>query len=242
MILKPSMRSTGAACSYANMRSLATRVLACAGIFLVGSILAYPTNAAQHHTVLVEAEAFDDYGGWVDDSQFMDQMGSPFLLAHGLGEPVEDAMTTVEVPATEKYRVLVRTRDWVATWNAPETPGRFEVLLDGEKLDATFGTDGAKWHWQDGGTVDLAAGKLQLSLHDLTGFEGRCDAILLTTDPNLMPPNEEPEMGRWRRELLGIPEEPEDGGRFDLVVVGGVPVLQAPARRSRRQGWASKSL
>ena len=66
----------------------------------------------------------------------MDQMGSPFLLAHGLGEPVEDATTTIEVPAAEKYRVLVRTRDWVATWNAPGAPSRFEVLLDGEKLAA----------------------------------------------------------------------------------------------------------
>ncbi len=38
--------------------------------------------------VLVKTEMFDDYGGWLLDSQFMDRMGSPFLLAHGLGEPV----------------------------------------------------------------------------------------------------------------------------------------------------------
>ena len=50
-------------------------------------------------TVLVEAEQFDDYGGWVDDSQFMDQMGSSFLLAHGLGEPVADATTSVNTTA-----------------------------------------------------------------------------------------------------------------------------------------------
>jgi hypothetical protein len=41
-----------------------------------------PFNPSQ--TVLIEAEYFTDYGGWVHDSQFMDQMGSPFLLAHGL--------------------------------------------------------------------------------------------------------------------------------------------------------------
>ena len=44
---------------------------------------------------LVEAKSFADYGGWVDDSQFMDQMGSPFLLAHGLGAPVADAVTQI---------------------------------------------------------------------------------------------------------------------------------------------------
>ncbi len=37
---------------------------------------------------LVEAEGFDDPGGWVVDQQFMDQMGSPMLLAHGMGQPV----------------------------------------------------------------------------------------------------------------------------------------------------------
>ena len=36
----------------------------------------------------MEAEAFADRGGWVLDPQFMDQTGSPYLLAHGLGKPV----------------------------------------------------------------------------------------------------------------------------------------------------------
>ena len=69
--------------------------------------------------VLIEAEAFAQHGGWVVDPQFMDQMGSPFLLAHGLGVPVADAVTTVEFPAGGDYRVWVRTRDWVAPWQAP---------------------------------------------------------------------------------------------------------------------------
>ena len=80
--------------------------------------------------VLLEAEQFASLGGWVVDQQFMDQMGSPYLLAHGLGEPVRDAETKVQVPATGKYRVWVRTRDWVAPWKAPGAPGRFKVLVD----------------------------------------------------------------------------------------------------------------
>ena len=43
--------------------------------------------------VLVEAEGFADPGGWVLDQQSMDRMGSPYLLAHGLGVPVKDAST-----------------------------------------------------------------------------------------------------------------------------------------------------
>ena len=40
------------------------------------------------NSVLVETESFDDYGGWSLDTQFMDQMGSPYLIAHGIGKPV----------------------------------------------------------------------------------------------------------------------------------------------------------
>ena len=49
----------------------------------------------------------------------MEQMGSPYLLAHGLGVPVQDAVTTAKFPVAGTYRVWVRTRDWVAPWKAP---------------------------------------------------------------------------------------------------------------------------
>ncbi|MCE5346912.1 MAG: hypothetical protein LLG13_11595, partial [Bacteroidales bacterium] len=42
----------------------------------------------EHYEVLIEAESFKDKGGWVVDQQFVEQMGSPYLLAHGLGNPV----------------------------------------------------------------------------------------------------------------------------------------------------------
>ena len=34
--------------------------------------------------------------------QFIDIMGSPYLLAHGLGAPVANAKTTVEFPVPER--------------------------------------------------------------------------------------------------------------------------------------------
>ena len=45
----------------------------------------------------VEAEGFDNKGGWVVDQQFMDQMGSSYLMAHGMGQPVEDAETEINL-------------------------------------------------------------------------------------------------------------------------------------------------
>ena len=140
--------------------------------------------------ILIEAESFTDPGGWVNDQQFMDQMGSPYLLAHGLGVPVKDAETTVTIPEDGKYRLWVRTRDWVAQWTngTLESPGRFEVLIDNKPVKTIFGTEGANWHWQDGGSEALKQGDVILKLHDLTGFEGRCDAILLSSDPQFTPP------------------------------------------------------
>ena len=124
--------------------------------------------------VLVEAESLDECGGWVVDQQFMDLMGSPYLLAHGLGEPVRDAVSRVKFPAAGEYRVWVRTRDWVAPWKAPGAPGRFQVLIDGQPLDTTFGTEGAKWHWQDGGIVKVGA---QANLRCTTSPASKADAM-----------------------------------------------------------------
>jgi len=81
-------------------------------------------------TLMIEAEAFGEKGGWVVDQQFMDQMGSPFLMAHGLGRPVADAVTSCEIPEAGTYRVLARTRDWAAPWGRKEAPGRFQVLVN----------------------------------------------------------------------------------------------------------------
>ncbi len=77
---------------------------------------------AHAQRVLIEAEQFANTGGWDVDQQFMDQMGSSYLLAHGLGVPVKDAVTTAKFTSPGKYRVWVRTRDWVAPWKAPTAP------------------------------------------------------------------------------------------------------------------------
>src|SRR5665648_899845 len=90
--------------------------------------------------ILLEAESFTNKGGWVVDQQFMDQMGSPFLMAHGLGKPVADASTNVSFPKTGTYNVFVRTRNWVGYWSDKEMPGRFNVIINNKPLKATFGT------------------------------------------------------------------------------------------------------
>ncbi|MBI4876485.1 MAG: FAD-dependent oxidoreductase [Acidobacteria bacterium] len=187
--------------------------------------------AAAPPAVFVEAESFEFLGGWAVDQQFMEQMGSAYLLAHGMGTPVADARTTVQAPQTGAYRVWVRTRDWVAPWKAPGAPGKFQLLVNGQPLKTVFGTEGAKWHWQDGGTVKLESGKVALALHDQTGFEGRCDAILLTRDLNFRPPDVGPGLAALRPS-----HRPRSAGEFDLVVVGGGMAGTAAAISAARHG------
>jgi len=168
-------------------------------------------------TILLEAEQFNDTGGWKTDTQFIDIMGSPYLLAHGLGHPVRNAKTTVELQQGGTYTVWARTRNWVpGKWQAP---GRFKIVINGTPITTVFGTV-TGWQWQKGATVTLPKGKATLELQDLTGFDGRCDAVLLTTDPAYKPDNSNQPLNDRRCRLPGI-ENATMEKHYDLVVVGG---------------------
>ena len=48
--------------------------------------------------LFIEAESFQNLGGWVVDQQSMETMGSSYVMAHGMGVPVADAATTIQLP------------------------------------------------------------------------------------------------------------------------------------------------
>lgn len=171
--------------------------------------------------VFVETESFANKGGWVVDQQFMDLMGSPFLMAHGLGKPVADALTTVSFSKSGTYHVFVRTRNWTGYWTNGDAPGKFQVLMNGKALLPVFGTQSTEWDWQYGGSVKVNKGENTLALHDLTGFNGRCDAVYFTTDAKFKPAKDLAGLAAFRKKALGLPQAPEDAGKYDLVVVGG---------------------
>ena len=189
-----------------------------------------------HESRLVEAESFDSPGGWRIDTQSIDEMGSAYLIAHGLGRPVDDATTTIELPAG-RYTPHVRTKDWVAVWDAPGTPGRFRLTADGETIAAEngsdFGTRGVDWAWHRGQAFEHGGGELTLGLRDLTGFDGRADAIWLTTD-DADPPADASR--QWRASQQGIASEPIVKDGYDLVVVGGGYSGVAAAISAARMG------
>ena len=170
-------------------------------------------------TVLMEAEAFTVKGGWRVDPQFMQQMGSSFLLAHGGGRPVSDATSEITFPEPGTYRVWVRTRDWVPTH--ADKPGQFQVRVNGAELSPIFGTQSGAWQWQDGGTVALSGTNATVALHDLTGFDGRCDAIAFISGSDTPPPDAGLALATWRASVTGEASDPPQTNRFDCIVVGG---------------------
>ena len=165
----------------------------------------------------IDAEDFDDYGGWWMDTQFVPQMGSPYLMAAGLHKTVENAKTTVKISEPGKYRLWVRSKNWLARGHAP---GRFNVLVNGKKSETVFGAaEQRAWVWQDGGIFELK-GDTEIQLEDLTGYYGRCDAIILTSDMDFVPRQEQKDYLAMRKRLVG--ETPaKDMGHFDFIVVGG---------------------
>ena len=116
-------------------------------------------SSALASDVLVEAESFQNKGGWSVDQQFIDQMGSPYLIAHGLGKKVNDAQTNIEIKDKAKYYVYVRTYNWTAPWCKTAGPGKFFISINNKKLNTTLGSTGDKWMWQYAGEVSLPAGK-----------------------------------------------------------------------------------
>lgn len=201
-------------------------------LLLVLTLLMCPSLAMTQNDALLEAEGFLEKGGWYTDPQFIEQMGSTYLIAHGLGTPVKNASTKVKLKAKGTYHVWARTKNWVpGTW---EAPGQFKIHINGQALEHTLGlTPG--WGWEYAGEMKIRSKEVQVELVDLTGFDGRCDAVYLSQE-KVEPPSELEELTEWRKGKLQEPMAPEETKTYDLVVVGGGIAGCAAAIAAAEQG------
>lgn len=181
-------------------------------------------NETEHTGIRVPAAAFACKGGWSLDTQFTESAGSPYLLAHGLGVPVVDAQTEAALPSTGRWRVWVRTRNWVPGVTDP--PGRFRVLIDGRPLAPVFGVASDAWAWVDGGVIETAATRIRVTLRDLTGFDGRCAGVAFMRGDR--PPVS---ADTWADGETDVRRH-----TFDLVVTGGGIAGTCAALAAARQG------
>jgi hypothetical protein len=204
------------------------------GLLASSSLLIVIMPAAAHAAPVVwlEAEAFADAGGWSRDTQHVDVMGSVYLLATGLGKPVKAATTTADIPEAGTYRLWVRARDWLPA----HAPGRFVVKV-GSKASPEIGRapDDDRWRWFDGGEFQLEAGPIEVRLEDLTGWWGRCDAIVLA-GKEFTPADDLPTLAAQRERHGGVSPEITDAGAFDVVIVGAGPAGMGAALGAARRG------
>ncbi|MCX7826938.1 MAG: hypothetical protein N2689_15495, partial [Verrucomicrobiae bacterium] len=170
-------------------------------ILSMGGMPLEAATAGKATHLYLEAERFDNLGGWTIDAQFRQLMGSTYLLAAGIGEPVADAVTKVTIPRAGKHRLWVRCKDWHET-----SPGRFQVIINGVTSPTTFSQQRKGWAWIAGGDFDLPQGPVTIKLRDLTGYYGRCDALLLTTDASFTPPDDLAGIAALRERCLGKQE------------------------------------
>ena len=182
-------------------------------LFAIALFLCFGVTANSRNDIrLLEAESFQDKGGWTLCNQYLETMGSPYLMAHGLGKPVSDAVSYVDLPSSGKWHIYVRTFNWTSPWTSEKGPGQFRIKVGGETLETTLGCTGNCWEWQYAGAVKAASGKTEVTLTDLTGFDGRCDAIVFSK-------KKLNDIDALRSSLTDTTVR--DGGSFDFVVCGG---------------------
>ncbi|MDW3652066.1 MAG: FAD-dependent oxidoreductase [Bacteroidia bacterium] len=190
------------------------------------------SSAFPQHDFLIEAESFLDKGGWVSDPQFVEQMGSPYLMAHGMGKPVSNASTEIILRENGNYHIWARTKNWVpGNW---EAPGRFQLMVDGKKMEQVLGL-GPDWNWEYVGEMKLSSKTFKLELIDLTGFNGRVDAIYFNQEKKA-PPISVDKLNAWRPDKLGETAAPAETKEFDLVITGGGIAGCAAAIAAAEQG------
>lgn len=180
----------------------------------------------------IDALDFETKGGWKEDTQFVHLMGSGYLIAADEpGVPVEDAVTRVNLPHAGLYRVWVRDRNWLR----PHAPGIFTLEVGGIRNGTVLGRQPSDaWLWEIAGDYRLEKGEISLKVCDLSGYFGRFSSILITDDPDYVPPRETERMQRERARIKGLSTGIRFGGDYDIVVVGGgpggVPAALAGAR------------
>ncbi len=181
-----------------------------------------------------DAIDFENIGGWQLETQFVREMGQPYLIAnHTPGIPVENAGLHFEINEDGYYRFFVRTKNW----KYPEAPGRFKLKVDESELSNECGKmKTLSWYWEIADDIYLKAGVHKLEICDKTGWLSRFASIIITNDMNFTPSPEISVMLKQRAYIKKIDTSIVDKGNWDYIVVGAGPGGVGAAVSAARHG------
>ena len=165
----------------------------------------------------IDAVDFDDYGGFVLETQFVREMGQSYLLATGVGTPVKPASVTFHVTEGGMYRFHIRTKNWY-----PDCPPDGLILeIDGEKsghICSRMHING--WYFEVGADIFLKKGAHTLKVYDTEGWFGRFACLVITNDYDFTPSRELGRLMQQRAAIKGLCTQAQEQGTFDLIVAG----------------------
>lgn len=184
-------------------------------------------------TIWIDALEFDDYGGFIKDTQFVAEMGQGYLMADGAGTPVKPATVKFAVEENGYYRFYIRTKNWCVGYD----PDGLKLAVDGKIYHHTSGMMQINgWYFEVAADFDLTAGEHTLSVYDTTGWCGRFADIVITNDYDFTPSPELKVLKKQRAQIKGITTDNEIHRGYDLVVAGSGAAAVVSAISATRYG------
>ncbi|MBE6612313.1 MAG: FAD-dependent oxidoreductase [Ruminococcaceae bacterium] len=183
-------------------------------------------------TLWIDAVEFEDYGGFICETQFVREMGQPYLMADGVGNPTAPASVRFTVREAGMHRFFLRTKNWCVE----HKPDGLIVDVDGIRSGHICSQmHVAGWYFEIAADFDLAPGEHTLKIFDTTGWYGRFAAVVITNDYDYTPSRE---LSRMKKERVAIKGAPgfTDYGHFDLLIAGGGVGSIAAAITAARYG------
>ncbi len=184
-------------------------------------------------TIWIDALEFDDYGGFLKDTQFVAEMGQGYLLADGVGQPVKPAGKTFSVTEAGRYRFYLRTKNW-----CPEhDPDGLQLAVDGQLYPHVSGLmQVSGWYFEIAADFDLTPGEHLLQVYDTTGWCGRFADVVITNDYDFTPSPQLSVLKKQRADIKGLSLAPKRHKKFDLVVAGSGAAAVVAALAAARYG------
>ncbi len=156
-----------------------------AAALLALAVWILPAATGRATTLLIEAENLEMTGGW---QSVRETRGVREFLWSGMKNQPAPAAGAIELPKAGRWRLWVRSKDF-----PNDRPGirNFTVRLGATRAAKVFGRHKQEgingWEWEDGGAFDLPAGPALVVIGDASTGSARCDALVLTDDPDFRP-------------------------------------------------------